>query len=124
VAGDRLGEEDGGDVPAGVAVDEHRGRAELDGADDRTDERERRAQHGVAGAHAGLAQEEADGGGAAGEPDGVDPAGGGGHLGLEGVQVGAGRRHPTALDGGDDRIPLGGTDVGWRQVEAAQGGRR
>ena len=80
-------------------------------------ERERGDEHVVAGTDAGGVQGEVEGGGAAGQADGVAGAAHRGQLGLEGVEVRPDGRDPARVDGGQHRFPLAAAEVGRRQQD-------
>ena len=92
------------DGPRVVAVDEHgRGTGVHDGVG-RRHERERRHEHVVTGTDPEGGQPEVQRGRAAGEADGMRPSGRCGEFLLEGGEVRAGRRDPSAVEGGEQRV--------------------
>ncbi len=115
----RLGEQRRVHVPTRpLAVDEHRVGAAVDDGVGAGGEREARHEHVVAGPHAAHQQGEVQGGGATRQRDGTGPAGEGGDVALEAVELRSGGCHPSALERAQEVLALERSDVRRAEVDA------
>ena len=117
---DRAGERDI-HVPALIfRINEDGVGAEIGDGRSGSDESERRTKHFVAGAHASQTEGEMERGRAGGNGDGMFRADDDGKIFFKRIEIRARRRDPIGLEGFQDVLDFGGTNVGRGKVDTGE----